>query len=127
MTMVAAGPGAVNWSERTSSFPFLGVRGVEGAAGREGRGAAESRGRRGAVCRLLARRACRSYPPQPHPHTTQLGVSSIALSWVFSPFLTGTLALGLFLALRALVLRSPHAYKRVYFVLPLFVFLTFFM
>ncbi len=25
MTMVAAGPDAVNWSERTGSFPFLGV------------------------------------------------------------------------------------------------------
>lgn len=26
MTMVAAGPDAVNWSERTDSFPFIGVR-----------------------------------------------------------------------------------------------------
>ncbi|PSC68172.1 Phosphate-repressible phosphate permease isoform A [Micractinium conductrix] len=79
MTMVAAGPDAVHWSEKTSSFPFLG------------------------------------------------GVSSIALSWLFSPLLTGGLALGLFLALRTLVLRSPHAYQRAYYVLPFFVFMTFFM
>lgn len=55
------------------------------------------------------------------------GVSSIALSWVFSPVLTGLLALSLFVVLRALVLRSPHAYKRAYFVLPVFIFITFFM
>ena len=55
------------------------------------------------------------------------GVSSIALSWLFSPLLTGGLALGLFLALRTLVLRSPHAYQRAYYVLPFFVFMTFFM
>ncbi|KAL4447592.1 hypothetical protein ABPG75_004811 [Micractinium tetrahymenae] len=79
MAMVASGPDAVNWSQRTSTFPFLG------------------------------------------------GVSSIALSWVFSPILTGLLSLCLFVALRSLVLRSPHAYRRAYYVLPVFVFLTFFM
>ena len=54
-------------------------------------------------------------------------MAAIALSWVFSPLLTGALALLMFLALRTLVLRSPHAYRRAYYVLPIFVFLTFFM
>lgn len=79
MAMVASGPSAVNWSERTNSFPFLG------------------------------------------------GLSSIALSWVFSPILTGMLSLFLFVVLRALVLRSPHAYHRAYYVLPVFIFVTFFL
>ena len=64
-----------------------------------------------------------SPPRLPHPQ----GVAAIALSWVFSPLLTGVLALAMFLALRTLVLRSPHAYRRAYYVLPVFVFLTFFM
>ena len=55
------------------------------------------------------------------------GVSSIVLSWLFSPLLTGALAAALFALLRALVLRSPHAYRRAFFVLPVFVFITFFM
>jgi len=54
-------------------------------------------------------------------------VSSILLSWIFSPFLTGLLALVLFTLLRSFVLRSPHAYRRAFYVLPVFVFLTFFM
>ena len=54
-------------------------------------------------------------------------MAAIALSWVFSPLLTGVLALAMFLALHTLVLRSPHAYRRAYYVLPVFVFLTFFM
>lgn len=32
MTVVAAGPDAVNWSEKTGSFPFLGVRCVCGCS-----------------------------------------------------------------------------------------------
>lgn len=55
------------------------------------------------------------------------GVSSILLSWLFSPLLTAVLALVLFVLLRTLVLRSPAAYRRAFFVLPVFVFATFFM
>ncbi|KAI3429392.1 hypothetical protein D9Q98_005487 [Chlorella vulgaris] len=79
MTVVTAGPEAVNWSEHTDSFPFLG------------------------------------------------GMSSIILSWLFSPILTALLSASLFALLRCLVLRSPNAYHRAYYVLPFFVFLTFFM
>ena len=46
---------------------------------------------------------------------------------MFSPILTAVLSLCLFLLLRSLVLRSPRAYRRAYFVLPIFVFVTFFM
>lgn len=55
------------------------------------------------------------------------GVSSILLSWVFSPVLTGGLSFLLFGLLRTLVLRSPRAYHRAYYVLPLFVFITTFV
>ncbi|PSC76970.1 sodium phosphate symporter [Micractinium conductrix] len=55
------------------------------------------------------------------------GVASLCLSWVFSPLLGGLLAAFLFFFLRLLVLRSPNSYKRAFYVLPIFVFLTFFM
>jgi phosphate/sulfate permease len=54
-------------------------------------------------------------------------MSSIILSWLFSPILTALLSASLFALLRCLVLRSPNAYHRAYYVLPFFVFLTFFM
>ena len=54
-------------------------------------------------------------------------MSSIVLSWLFSPLLTGLLSALLFALLRGLVLRSPDAYRRAFFVLPVFVFITFFM
>jgi sodium-dependent phosphate transporter len=54
-------------------------------------------------------------------------MSSIMLSWVFSPLLSAALSAALFAMLRSLVLRSEHSYKRAFFVLPFFVFLTFFM
>lgn len=65
----------------------------------------------------------------PSGRTTRLpqGVSSILLSWVFSPVLTGGLSFLLFGLLRNLVLRSPRAYHRAYYVLPLFVFITTFV
>lgn len=37
------------------------------------------------------------------------------------------LSLFLFVVLRTLVLRSPHAYHRAYYVLPVFIFVTFFL
>ena len=54
-------------------------------------------------------------------------MASLCLSWVFSPVLGGVLAALLFFLLRLTVLRAPNAYKRAFYVLPLFVFLTFFM
>ncbi|KAI7845415.1 hypothetical protein COHA_000968 [Chlorella ohadii] len=55
------------------------------------------------------------------------GVASLCLSWVFSPVLGALLAAFLFFWLRLLVLRHENAYQRAFYVLPLFVFLTFFM
>lgn len=55
------------------------------------------------------------------------GVASLCLSWVFSPVLGALLAAALFFLLRLLVLRRDNAYQRAFFVLPIFVFLTFFM
>lgn len=152
MTMVSAGPAAVNWSEHTDSFPFLGVRlscynlGCGGAA----QLLLLSLGRWlccGLPCPVGAfagrpppllpstelAAAALSCTPTPscssHLHLPPLlqGVSSILLSWLFSPLLTGVLALVLFVVLRALVLRSPQAYHRAYYVLPVFVMATFFM
>ncbi|EFN59965.1 hypothetical protein CHLNCDRAFT_133070 [Chlorella variabilis] len=55
------------------------------------------------------------------------GMSSILLSWLFSPVLTAALSATLFALLRYFVLRSPHAYRRAFLVLPIAVFVTFFM
>ncbi len=54
-------------------------------------------------------------------------MTSILLSWVFSPLLSGGLSLVLFALLRSAVLRSPRAYHRAYYVLPLFVYATTFV
>lgn len=54
-------------------------------------------------------------------------MSSILLSWLFSPVLTAALSATLFALLRYFVLRSPHAYRRAFLVLPIAVFVTFFM
>lgn len=121
MTMVSAGPAAVNWSEHTDTFPFLGVRRLLA----RGSGC---RHYRWPLSRLFSRGLARSHsrpPCPPLPHSQ--GVSSILLSWLFSPILTCLLALVTFLALRTWVLRSPHAYRRAYYVLPIFVMATFFM
>ena len=66
-------------------------------------------------------------PPLPPCVVVAQGVASLCLSWVFSPLLGGLLAAFLFFFLRLLVLRSPNSYKRAFYVLPIFVFLTFFM
>lgn len=46
------------------------------------------------------------------------------LSWFFAPILTAIASSTLYLLSRHLVLRSPSAYKRAFFVLPLLAFLT---
>jgi phosphate/sulfate permease len=56
-----------------------------------------------------------------HPPTTQ------ALSWLFSPILAAVAAFLLFGIIRTFVLRHENAYKRSLVVLPLFVFVTFFV
>ena len=143
MTMVSAGPGAVNWAEHTDSFPFLGVRFPPARV--------LVHVPVPAACRLLllllllrccwplesapaARHRCnRAHhahtPTRPRDaHSPPLqGVSSILLSWLFSPLFTGALSLILFVLLRGLVLRSPAAYRRAFFVLPVFVFGTCFL
>lgn len=55
------------------------------------------------------------------------GMSAIALSWLFSPILAAVSAFLLFGAIRTFVLRSDNAYKRSLVLLPVFVFLTFFV
>jgi sodium-dependent phosphate transporter len=50
-----------------------------------------------------------------------------ALSWLFSPILSAVSAFLLFGAIRTFVLRSENAYKRSMVLLPVFVFLTFFV
>ena len=59
------------------------------------------------------------------PFPPYKGVLIIVLSWFFSPVLTGVASAILFSLSRTLVLRSPHAYKRSFYVLPPMAFLTF--
>ena len=59
------------------------------------------------------------------PFPPYKGVLIIVLSWFFSPTLTGIASAIIFSLCRALVLRSPHAYKRSFYVLPPMAFLTF--
>ena len=59
------------------------------------------------------------------PFPPYKGVLIIVLSWFFSPTLTGIASATIFALSRKLVLRSPHAYKRSFFVLPPMAFLTF--
>lgn len=55
------------------------------------------------------------------------GMSSIILSWVFSPVIAGGFAIILFFFIRLIVLRSQKAYERSLYLLPLFTFGTFFL
>jgi len=52
------------------------------------------------------------------------GVSSIVLSWIFSPVLSGIFSCILFGTVRATVLRSQNSYARSWWVFPILVFLT---
>lgn len=144
MTMVTAGPGAVNWSEHTDTFPFLGVSRHLKLPGQARPGHALS-GRAGVPWHSAPSRLAEDetlgpcspplitqshwcvHPHAVHPPIHPQGMSSIMLSWIFSPLLTAALSAALFALLRGLVLRSQQAYKRAFFVLPFFVFLTFFM
>lgn len=55
------------------------------------------------------------------------GMSSIILSWVFSPVIAGGFAIILFFTIRLVVLRHRNAYVRSLYLLPVFTFLTFFL
>jgi len=68
---------------------------------------------------------CTTDSNKPFPFPPYKGVLIIVLSWFFSPVLTGIASAILFLLSRTLVLRSPNAYKRSFFVLPPMAFLTF--
>lgn len=67
----------------------------------------------------------------PSTHITYLShpgpCSSQVLSWVFSPLLAGFFAIVLFFFTRLIVLRSPRAYERSIYMLPIFVFATFYL
>lgn len=52
------------------------------------------------------------------------GVGVIVLSWIVSPVLAGVVAIGVFHAVRAFVLRSPHAFDRSFRVFPVLAMLT---
>lgn len=65
-----------------------------------------------------------SAPKKDFPYLS--GMSSIALSWLFSPILAGGFSFILFGLIRTFVLRSADAYRRSVALLPLFTFLTFF-
>ncbi|CAM9488196.1 unnamed protein product [Ascophyllum nodosum] len=49
------------------------------------------------------------------------GVSAIVVSWVVSPLASAILSCALFYTVRSLVLRSPNAYERSFYVYPLLV------
>ncbi|KAL4443570.1 hypothetical protein ABPG75_011307 [Micractinium tetrahymenae] len=55
------------------------------------------------------------------------GLGGICLSWVFSPILAGGFSIILFFFIRLIVLRSPNAFQRSLWLLPLFTFATFFV
>jgi sodium-dependent phosphate transporter len=55
------------------------------------------------------------------------GLVPIFMSWMISPVLAGVFVTLLFLPLRAIVLRSSNSFSRALYVLPLCVFLTFFV
>lgn len=49
------------------------------------------------------------------------------LSWLFSPILAAVAAFVLFGLIRTFILRSDNAYKRSLVLLPVFVFITFYV
>lgn len=55
------------------------------------------------------------------------GMGAIALSWLFSPILAAVSAFLLFGLIRTVVLRKENAYQRSLVLLPVFVFVTFFV
>lgn len=52
------------------------------------------------------------------------GIASIVASWVLSPLFSGIIALVLFVTVRHVVLRSPHALSRAFLTYPLLVTAT---
>lgn len=70
-----------------------------------------------------------SVPPAHTSHTsaTLAPAAPQVLSWVFSPLLAGFFAIVLFFFTRLIVLRSPRAYERSIYMLPIFVFATFYL
>ena len=55
------------------------------------------------------------------------GLVSVFLSWIVSPLVAGAFVTLLFLPLRAIVLRSPRSFERGLYVLPVCVFIMFFV
>ncbi|CAM9477726.1 unnamed protein product [Phaeothamnion confervicola] len=62
--------------------------------------------------------------PNPDNWPPYNGVVPVVVSWVLCPLLTATSSIIIFGTLRAVVLRSPNAVSRAYWVLPIAVFLT---
>ena len=55
------------------------------------------------------------------------GVVPIIGSWFFSPIIAGIISFSIFVTIRTTILRHENAVKRIYFVLPLLVFITIFI
>lgn len=65
--------------------------------------------------------------PDPNSFPPYKGVVPIILSWFFSPVLTGFASAMIFLAVRTVVMRHSNARNRVFWVLPIAVFITLFI
>jgi phosphate/sulfate permease len=61
------------------------------------------------------------------PRCLLQGVAGICMSWVLSPVLAGLCALVMFWLVRTIVLRHANSFQRSFWVLPIFVWITFFV
>lgn len=55
------------------------------------------------------------------------GISSVVISWIFSPIASGVVAVVFFLAARTFILRAENSYDRTFYFLPLLVFFCIFI
>lgn len=55
------------------------------------------------------------------------GISSVVISWIFSPVASGVVAVVFFLAARTFILRAENSYDRTFYFLPLLVFFCIFI
>ena len=56
-----------------------------------------------------------------------VGISSVVISWFFSPIASGIVAAFFFLGARTAILRSERSYDRTFYFLPLLVFICIFI
>jgi phosphate/sulfate permease len=55
------------------------------------------------------------------------GISSVVISWIFSPVASGLVAVAFFLFARTFILRSSNSYERTFLFLPLLVMICIFI